>query len=337
MILVTGATGLVGSHLLYQLVSKGEKVRAIIRDKNKIENVRKVFSYYSQVPDQLIEKVDWYSGDVLDILALEKAFEGIHTVYHCAAIISFNNGSKKQLIQTNIQGTENVVTLCVENKIAKLCYVSSVAAVGSSENGEPITEDDMWIPSNDHSLYSISKFKSEMEVWRGIEEGLNAVIVNPSVILGPGFWNTGSGEIISRAAKGMLFYTEGITGFVDVRDVADAMIKLTESDIQGQRFILNSENCSYKDLFFMISDESGKKRPKFNTGKNLLALAWIADSLLSFFTFRKQKITKSIIKSSLNKSKYSNRKIKTTIEKEFIPIKETIRFTLEKFNEEIKH
>jgi len=336
MILVTGATGLVGSHLLFQLVSKGEHVRALIRDKAKIVHVRKVFSYYSQTPNQLIEKIEWVTGDVLDILSLENAFENIQVVYHCAAVVSFNNSSKRELMQTNIEGTENVVNLCIEKQIKKLCYVSSIAAIGSSENGDLITEENKWIPSNDHSLYSISKFKSEMEVWRGIEEGLNAVIVNPSVILGPGFWNAGSGEIISTAAKGTPFYTDGITGFVDVRDVVDVMIQLAESDITEQRFILNAENCSYKDLFYMIADSSGKKRPKYNAGKNLLTFARIADSVLSKLTFRKPKITKSIIKSSLNKSKYSNQKIKSTLNKEFIPLQETIRFTTEKYNNEIK-
>jgi len=336
MILVTGATGLVGSHLLFQLVSEGKTVRTLIRDQGKIEHVRKIFGYYSQEQNILIDKIDWVTGDVLDILSLENAFENIQVVYHCAAVVSFNNSSKRELMQTNIEGTENVVNLCIEKQIKKLCYVSSIAAIGSSENGDLITEENKWIPSNDHSLYSISKFKSEMEVWRGIEEGLNAVIVNPSVILGPGFWNAGSGEIISTVAKGTPFYTDGITGFVDVRDVVDVMIQLANSEITEQRFILNAENCSYKDLFFMIADSSGVKKPKYNAGKNLLTFARIADSVLSKLTFRKPKITKSIIKSSLNKINYSNQKIKSTLNKEFIPLQETIRFTTEKYINELK-
>ncbi|OFX88074.1 MAG: hypothetical protein A2W99_11005 [Bacteroidetes bacterium GWF2_33_16] len=335
-ILVTGGTGLVGSHLLYELVSKGSFVRALIRDKASIEKVRKVFSYYSNNENNLIDTIEWIKGDILDIVSLEEAFENISIVYHCAAVVSFNNKNKSALLKTNIEGTENIVNLCIEKQIEKLCYVSSVAAIGSTDNGDLVSEKEMWIPADNHSLYSISKFKSEMEVWRGVQEGLNAVIVNPSIILGPGFWETGSGEIFKKASKGMLFYTLGKTGFVDVRDVTSAMIQLTESNISGERFILNSENHSYKDLFTEITEAYGVKSPRFNAGKKLMNLAYYIDSLLSAVGIKKQEITKSIVKSSLNSTNYTNNKIKETLGFEFITIKESIRFAVEKFNQEIK-
>jgi dihydroflavonol-4-reductase len=335
-ILVTGGTGLVGSHLLYELASKGNSVRAIIRDKANIEKVRKVFSYYSGNVNNLVDKIEWIEGDVLDLVSLEEAFENISIVYHCAAIVSFNNKNKSELLKTNIEGTENIVNLCIEKNIEKLCYVSSVAAIGSTENGDLVTEKEMWIPADDHSFYSISKFKSEMEVWRGVQEGLNAVIVNPSIILGPGFWESGSGEIIKKGSKGMLFYTLGKTGFVDVRDVAPCMIKLTESTISGERFILNSENLNFKEIFTEISSAFGVKKPKYNADKKLMTLAYFMDFLLSTLKIKKQEITKSIVKSSLNKTEYSNKKIKETLGYEFIPVNESIRFAVEKFNQEIK-
>ena len=336
MILVTGGTGLVGSHLLYQLISKGYSVRAFIRKKSNIEKVRKVFSYYTENFNDLIDKIEWFYGDILDIYKLEEAFKGVTKVYHCAALISFNNKNKTELLKVNIEGTENVVNLCIEQNIEKLCYVSSIASLGGSENGDFITEKNLWTPSDNHSIYSISKFKSEMEVWRGIQEGLNAVIVNPSVILGPGFWKSGSGELFSKAQKGMFFYTSGKTGFVDVRDVAKCMIELAESNISNERFILNSENLSYKDLFCEISTAFGVRKPRFNAGKNLLKLALIADSILSFVRIKKKEITKSIVKSSLNKSQYSNQKIKESIDFKFIPINETVRFSTDKFNLDLK-
>jgi len=335
-ILVTGGTGLVGSHLLYELVSKGSSVRAMIRNKANIEKVRKVFAYYTNSFNELIEKIEWIEGDVLDMVSLEEAFENISIVYHCAAVVSFTNKNKSELLKTNIEGTENIVNLCLDKNIEKLCYVSSVAAIGSTENGDQVTEKEMWIPADDHSFYSISKFKSEMEVWRGVQEGLNAVIVNPSVILGPGFWESGSGEIIKKGSKGMLFYTLGKTGFVDVRDVVSCMIKLTESNIAGERFILNSENLTYKELFTEMASAFGVAKPKFNADKKLMKTAWLADSFLSLIRIKKQEITKSIVKSSLNKTEYSNKKIKETLGFKFIPVKESIRFAVEKFNQEIK-
>ena len=336
MILVTGGTGLVGSHLLYELVSKGSSVKAIIRNKSNIEKVRKVFSYYSSSFNELIEKIEWIEGDVLDLVSLEEAFEKISIVYHCAAVVSFNNKNKFELLKTNIEGTENIVNLCLEKNIEKLCYVSSVAAIGSTENGDQVTEKEMWIPADDHSIYSISKFKSEMDVWRGAQEGLNTVIVNPSVILGPGFWESGSGEIIKKGSRGMLFYTLGKTGFVDVRDVVSCMIQLTESNITGERFILNSENLSYKEIFSEISSAFEVKKPKYNADRKLMTFAYYMDSLLSILRIKKQEITKSIVKSSLNKTEYENKKIKEALGFEFIPIKETIRFAVEKFNQDLK-
>ena len=203
MILVTGGTGLVGSHLLYDLVKQGTSVRAIIRNKDKIELAKKVFSYYSDDFNELIQKIDWVNGDILDLYSLNNAFADIKKVYHCAAVVSFDGKNKTQMIEANVQGTENVVNLSISHQIEKLCHVSSIASLGRSLNGEFIDENSKWTSSKNRSVYSDSKFKSEMDVWRGIQEGLNAVIVNPSVILGPGFWNSGSGSLFIKAARGM--------------------------------------------------------------------------------------------------------------------------------------
>lgn len=335
-ILVTGGTGLVGSHLLFELAKTGNQIRALIRSKASIKKVIKIFSYYTDNPDELIKQIQWVEGDVLDIESLEKAIENISIVYHCAAVVSFNTKNNSELLKTNVEGTENIVNLCLEKNIEKLCFASSVAALGHSENGDPVTEKEMWIPADNHSAYSVSKFKSEMEVWRGVQEGLTAVIVNPSIILGPGQWDTGSSEIIGKASKGMLFYTLGKTGFVDVRDVVSCMIQLTNSNISGERFIINSENRSYKEIFSEIASAFGKKKPRFNAGKKLMTFAYYMDSILSFTGLKKQQFTKSIIKSSLNKTEYSNKKITETIGYQFKPLKDTILFVVNKFNEDLK-
>ncbi|MFC2151448.1 NAD-dependent epimerase/dehydratase family protein [Bacteroidota bacterium] len=335
MILVTGGTGLVGSHLLYELVKLNKSVKAIIRNRDKIQLVKKVFSYYSEDPDGLINKIQWIDGDVLDVYSMEDAFNGVKKVYHCAAIVSIGGKNKDELLSANIQGTENIVNLCIDHKINKLCHVSSIASLGESLNGDLITENTKWNASKNRSAYSVSKYKSEMEVWRGIQEGLNAVIVNPSVILGPGFWNSGIGSLFTRAAKGLKYYTAGSTGFVDVRDVSEVMIKLMESDISSERFIINSENLVYKTLFDQIAEVMQVKKPKKKATKNLLIAALALDSIASMFGFKKKEITKDVIRASLSTSKYSNEKIKNTIGQNFISIKESIQDVADKFNKEL--
>ncbi|MDA3954629.1 MAG: NAD-dependent epimerase/dehydratase family protein [Bacteroidales bacterium] len=335
MILVTGGTGLVGSHLLYDLVKKDEPVRAIIRNRDKIELVKKVFSYYSDDYEKLIQKINWVQGDILDLYSLEESFSEVRKVYHCAAIVSFDGKDKNELINANVQGTENVVNLCLSNNIEKLCHVSSIASLGGALNGEPIDENNKWTTSKNRSTYSVSKFKSEMEVWRGVQEGLNAVVVNPSVILGPGFWNSGSGSLFSKAAKGLKYFTKGATGFVDVRDVSESMIELMESNFNAERFILNTDNLFYKDLFDKIADSMNVAKPKKEAGSSLLKLAVFFDSIAGTLRIKKREITKEIIKSSTSVSKYSNEKIKKTIGKTFIPIDKSIGEIAEKFKNEL--
>ena len=335
MILVTGGTGLVGSHLLYDLVKQDEPVRAIIRNKEKIELVKKVFSYYSDDSENLIQKIDWVEGDILDLYSLNEAFANVKKVYHCAAVVSFDGKNKNELINANVQGTENVVNLCLSHQIVKLCHVSSIASLGGSLNGDIIDEGAKWTSSKNHSTYSASKYKSEMEVWRGIQEGLNAVIVNPSVILGPGFWNSGSGSLFTKAAKGMKFFTSGATGFIDVRDVADVMIKLMESEISAERFVLSAENLHYKDLFDKVAEVMKVAKPKREATKNLLKLAVLLDGLASKLGLKKREITKDIIRSSMSVSVYSNEKVKKAIGKTFIPIEISIGDIAEKFKNEL--
>lgn len=335
MILVTGGTGLVGSHLLYDLVKNNESVRAIIRNREKINLVKKIFSYYSDDSENLIQKIDWVEGDVLDLYSLEKSFEDIRNVYHCAAIVSINGKDKSEMIKANVQGTENVVNLCLNKNIEKLCHVSSVASLGITLNGELINEDSKWTSSKNRSAYSISKYESEMEVWRGVQEGLNAVMVNPSVILGPGFWNSGSGSLFTKAAKGMKYFTNGATGFVDVRDVSEFMIRLMASDISAQRFILNAENLSYKNLFEKTSDAMNIAIPKKEASQKLLKLAVFLDTIAGSLGIKKREITKEVIKSSTSVSKYSNEKVKMAIGKSFTPIEKSIRDIAEKFKKEL--
>lgn len=335
MILVTGGTGLIGSHLLYDLVTKDFIIRALYRNHHKLENVKKVFSYYSNHYETLFNKIEWIPADVLDVSSLDEALKGISKVYHCAAMVAIGGKNKEQLIHNNVAATENVVNLSIQHGVDKLCHVSSVAALGGPVHGEFITEESKWTSTKNHSAYAVSKFKSEMEVWRGIQEGLNAVIVNPSVVIGPGFWNSGSGSLFTRAAKETKYYTTGKTGFVDVRDVTRAMVELMESDISKERFILNSENVSYKNLFSNVAEAMNVKKPQKQATKKMLKTISVLEYVVSSLGLKQRELTIDVLRASFSESNYSNEKIKKILGFEFTQIKKSIADTAEKFKKDL--
>jgi len=332
MILVTGGTGLVGSHLLFNLVNGGSKVRALKRESSSLELIKKVFSYYSDEADVLLSLIEWVDGDVTDIYSLYDAMENIEQVYHTAAMVSFNPSDRKIMTKTNVEGTANVINAGLNKKIKKLCHVSSIATLGRTDNEKLIDEETHWINSKNNSSYAVSKYGAEREVWRGIIEGLPAVIVNPSVIIGPGNWNKGSSRLFKQVWDGLKYFTEGVNGYVDVRDVAKSMILLMESDITDSRFIVSSENIDYLNLFSLIADGLGKNKPSIKANSILSQLAWRMEKLRSSFTGNNPLITRETARTAFQKYYYSNEKIKKTLGFEFIPmgvsIKETCRLFL---------
>ncbi|MFT5257390.1 MAG: dihydroflavonol-4-reductase [Arenicella sp.] len=324
MILVTGGTGLVGAHLLYHLLKNDEKVRAIYRSKEKIKAVEKVFSYYTE-DTSLIAKIAWFKADITDIPAMIPAFVGVEKVYHCAAFISFNPKDYKEMRKVNIHGTAIIVNLSIDAKIKKLCFVGSIAAVGDSLNGDLITEENEWNKELDNSGYSITKFGAEMEVWRASQEDVEVVIVNPGVILGSGFWIAGSGKLFSQVKNGFKYYTEGITGFVGVKDVVKAMVLLMNSDVKNERFILVSENKTYKELFFLIADAFGVKRPSKKIKSWQTNMFWRISSILAVFTKKTPLLSKYSAKSAHEVSKYSSEKIKEKINFQFEEVQTVVK------------
>lgn len=324
MILVTGGTGLVGSHLLFNLVQKEKAIRAIYRTDEKREYVKKIFSYYTDDVDEFFSKIEWVISDITDVFSLESVFKGITEVYHCAALVSFDPKDYRKMRQVNIDGTANMINFSIENNIEKFCFVSSIAAVGDSINGKPINEENEWSDNSDNNDYSITKYGAEMEVWRGSQEGLDVVIVNPGVILGSGFWSEGSSKLFSQVYNGFKFHTEGVTGFVHVEDVVKTMILLMESNIKNERFILVSENKSFKDILFSIADGFNKKRPSIKSNKLLMAIIWRLDWLLTKLTGKKPLLTKNSAKSSLNKSYYTSQKIEEALNFRFAKIDSVI-------------
>ena len=324
MILVTGGTGILGSRLLFDLVSSGKKVRAIHRS-NNFSVLEKVFKI--NAPDDyeaLLKNIEWVKADVTDIVSLEDAFDNITHIYHCAAIVSFYPADYKMMMKINVEGTENMVNLALEHGIKKFCHVSSIAAIGRAKEGETITENSHWKTSTNNSGYAISKYGAEREVWRGIHEGLNAVIVNPGVILGPGDWNINTPSMFNTVWKGMKVYTEGVNGFVDVRDVSKVMITLMESDIINKRYILISENIAFKQLFEYIADCFHKPHATIKVNKTLASIGWKILKVTGFLTNKRPFITKETAAAATSKYYYSNEKIKKALNMEFIPIKKTV-------------
>jgi dihydroflavonol-4-reductase len=323
MILVTGGTGLVGAHLLLQLTENEAAVRAIYRNPKSIEKTKSLFRLYQKEP--LFSRIEWVRADIIDVPSLERAFTAIDYVYHCAGLISYDPNDENLLRKVNIEGTANIVNFCIAFKIKKLCHVSSIAALGNlAPHENVVTEETEWNAEMPHSDYAISKHGAEMEAWRGQQEGLEVIIVNPGVIFGAGFWDQGSGKFFSSIKKGFPFYTSGSTAYVGVTDVVKAMIRLMKSDITGERFIVIAENLPFKNVIYSIADRLQAKKPTFEAKPWLLKIAWRLDWLLSAVFGTKRKLSKYTANSLSSSENISNRKIKNALDFEFQDIDSVI-------------
>ncbi len=333
MVLVTGGTGLVGSHLLLKLTQDNVTVRALYRTAKKQERVRDIFSYYSENASSLFDKIDWVKGDILDIPSLESAFIDVTHVYHCAAYISFNPSDFKKLERINREGTANIVNMCIAVDVKKLCHVSTIGTIGRTISDENATEETEWNRQRTNP-YAITKQLAEMEVWRGAQEKLQVVIINPGVILGPGFWESGSGSFFKTASKGYPFYPPGGSGFITVSDVTRTMVNLMNSKITGERFILVAKNLTYKEILSRITLAMDKKAPNKELKMWHLQFGKFGDQIRSIITGKARTITNSTIYGLQHPTKFDNSKAKDALKFEFEPLEETIKFTAKLFIEE---
>jgi dihydroflavonol-4-reductase len=295
MILVTGGAGLLGSTLIKMLLANGKIVRATF---NKTSLQITAHPNFSEI-----------QCDILDVFALEEAMENITEVYHCAAIVSFAPKDAQKLYKINVEGTANIVNACLDGGVRKLVHVSSVAALGRAIAGTYISESTTWADDASTSLYGHSKYLGELEVWRGVAEGLNAVVINPSIILGAGNWNEGSTKLFKSVYDGFPYYTTGTNGFVDVADVAAIMIQLMEADITAERFIVSAENITYQYLLNNIATTFGKKLPSKKVTPFLAAITWRLEAIKSKFTNSQPLITKETARTSLSATLYDNSKL----------------------------
>lgn len=325
MILVTGATGLVGSHLIVKLLQENKKVKAIFRTEKKKNNtialVKKL--YQNTIKDKII----WIQANITDVSSLSLAFENVTEVYHCAALVSFNLNDKEKLYTTNVEGTANIVNFCIDYRVKKMCYVSSIAALGDNEKEKAIiTEQTERNLEKTHSHYSESKYKAELEVWRGSQEGLNVVIVNPGVILGYGF-KKGTNAIIEKVKQKNRFYTNGTIAIIAVKDVVNCMFLLMEQNHYDQ-YILVAETPTIQHFLNTIANSVKVKPPTIKIGKKITALFWKIDWLLSKLYIKKHTFTKSIAQTLHTTTYYSNNKIKTTLNYTFLKTPQIIQNTI---------
>ncbi len=314
MQLVTGASGFIGRHLVRYLSGKGYAVRAV---------------YNSTLPGPELTSlpgVEWVRADLLDVYDVEAILQDITDVYHCAAIVSFNPAEKARILHFNKESTANIVNESLEQDIRKLVYVSSVAALGRSKTDKPINEDEEWEESKFNSVYAESKHEAELEVWRGMGEGLNAAIVNPGIILGEGDWDKGSAKLITLAYKEFPFYTQGINAWVDVSDVVRIMHLIMTSEIEAERFVVSAGNFAYRDIFTMMAKALNKKPPHIKTNNLMTGLIWRWNLLKHWVTGQEVTITRETAATAQRKTLYDNGKLLRFLpEFTYTPMRDTIQ------------
>ncbi|HLF45508.1 MAG TPA: NAD-dependent epimerase/dehydratase family protein [Chitinophagaceae bacterium] len=328
MILITGGTGFIGAYIIKELIQKGYSVKAIRRS-------HKLPFFISP---EILQKVEWVNGDVLDLFSLEEAMNGVDTVIHSAAIISFLKNEREKMYQVNVGGTANVVNIAVEQNVKRFVHISSISALGRTANGDHVTEEKKWTESRLNTHYGISKRKAEIEVWRGMAEGLNGIILNPSTVLGFGDWHHGSCAIFKSFYKEFPYYTKGINGFVDVEDVAKITVQLMESNMNEERFIISAENREFQWLMNTIADGFGKKRPTKEATYLLSELAWRLEKIKSVLTGGKPLLTKESAKIARSKTFWENEKILKALPGfSFTPLEKTIAKACSKYENALRN
>jgi dihydroflavonol-4-reductase len=328
MVLVTGGTGFLGSYLIKELIQKNYSVRAVRRSTSKAP-------FY--IPHDILDEVQWVEGDILDPVSLEDALEGVDVIIHCAAMVSFHKSDKNQIYLVNVQGTANVVNTALEKNIPRLIHMSSVAALGRTKMDSHVNEEKKWQENKNNTHYAISKYKAEMEVWRGVGEGLQAIVINPSTFLGYGDWTTSSCRIFKSVYDEFPWYTTGINGFVDVEDVARAAVLLMEGNISDQKFIANGDNWSFQQLFNAMADSFGKKRPYRKAVPLLISVVRKIEEMKSLFADSKPLLTKESARIANSHIFFDSEKLLKALPGfSFTPLQETIEKACKKYLNAIK-
>ncbi len=331
MILITGGTGMVGSRVLLECVKKNKPVRAIYRRIESLNHIKKKFIKSYPENSDLFNRIEWIKADLNDLEGLNIAFKGVKFVYHCAAKVSFVQFHYEKLLKTNIEGTANIVNLCIKHKVKKLGYVSSIASLGVEKNVKNINENHSWSSSQNHTAYAYSKYSAELEVWRASQEGIDVIIINPGIILGPHFWHRSSGALFEKVNNGLKYYTMGNAPIVSLEDVVKSLIILMDSLIKNERFILVADNIKQKELLDKIAIALNKKKPGFLLSKRKLKTLFVIDKTLNFLGLKKRYLSIALIDSLCNNQKYDGSKILSKINFTYSKIDEVISQIVKKY------
>lgn len=316
MVFITGGTGFLGAYLIKNLVEKGIAVRAIRRSA--------ALPFF--IPASVFEKVEWVPGDVLDVVGLHEAMQGADAVIHAAAVVSYHASDRAQMYQTNVEGTANVVNAAIENNIRRFVHISSIAALGRTGKNSSVSEDRKWEDNKANTHYGITKHLAELEAWRGFAEGLEGVILNPSLILGFGNWHQSSCAIFKSMYDGFPWYTTGVNGFAGVEDVAEAAVQLLQSGVHQKRFIVSAENRGFQDVFNAIAEGFAKRKPHLKATHFLGEVAWRAEHLKSLFTNKKPLLTKESARAAHSKTEFDNSALLQALTPfSFTPLDEVIK------------
>lgn len=327
MVLVTGGTGFIGSYIIKNLIEKGYAVRAI----------RRSYKLPFYISKEILNKVEWVDGDIVDIISLNDAMIGVSAVIHSAAIVSFSKRNRHQMYQVNVEGTANVVNVAIDNNIKRLLHVSSVAALGRTLKPSLVNEEKKWEDNRNNTHYAITKHHAEMHVWRGFAEGIEGVIINPATVLGYGDWHQSSCAVFKNGYKELPWYTTGINGFVGVEDVAESAVQLLFSDITQKRFIINSENWTFQQLFNTIADHFQKRRPKKEATKTIGEIAWRLEKLKEMVTGKKALLTRETAKIAHSKTSFDNSVLLKALPGfQFTPLEKVIKNSCEKYLEALR-
>ncbi|QNH62818.1 NAD-dependent epimerase/dehydratase family protein [Hymenobacter sediminicola] len=323
MIFVTGGSGLVGGFLIPALVARGLPVRAL---------------YRRQIPVlEGADVVEWVEGDLRDTTLLSTALKGVTHVFHCAGLVSYAPQDEEALLQVNVEGTAAIVDASLDRPGIRLCQVSSVAALGGGaaqarEQAGPdvlqvLDENTKWDLGAEHGAYATSKYLAELEVWRGISEGLQAVMVCPSVILGPADWERSSTRLFRYAWEQHRFYTPGSINVVDVRDVVAMMLRLTlELDVSGERYVLSGGSLLLSEFLSRAAACFGRKPPTVSVPDWAAEGIWRLEHARSVLTGARPLITKDTARAGRHPVLYRAEKVQQDTGLAFRPVPETIEW-----------
>lgn len=320
-IFITGATGLVGSHIARLLLARGyDNITALRRPGS---------------PDDLVkdveERITWIDGDITDYDDVEKGASDADWIVHSAALISYQKRYYRKMHEVNVSGTSHIVNAALHCNVEKLLHISSMAVFTRTGGEQHVDENTPWEPTPYTSEYGLTKHKAEMEVWRGQAEGLHVNMLLPTIVMGSGYWKSGSSSMFYKAANGLSFYPVGSIGFVDVRDLALLSVLSLENEDAPTRMIANGSNHSLGHVLGRICELAGKKPPKVALPPSLAEVAWRLMAPVEWITGKEPALTKSSARTTACKQSFDNSRSLTVEGFQYTPLEQSLQDVMDNY------